>query len=220
MEPEEELQALRGRWTICAMLFVATSINYMDRQVLSILKPALSGSVIHLQPLLPGWPTVETSIHLTDVQYGNILAAFQIAYALGVVFAGQAGGSTGLPQGLSDCDRTMEPGRDGPRAGEFCPRLRDSAISFGAGRKRQLSCRGQGNSGMVSAQGARACHGNLQFRSERRCDSCPSDRTVGGAAFRLAGGVPDNGAFQRDLDRMVVDSLSNPGTRGRRCARW
>src|ERR1700756_2797287 len=89
MEQGEELQALRGRWTICAMLFVATSINYMDRQVLSILKPALSGSVIHLQPLLPGWPNVETSIHLTDVQYGNILAAFQVAYALGVIFAGR-----------------------------------------------------------------------------------------------------------------------------------
>jgi ACS family hexuronate transporter-like MFS transporter len=89
MEQGGEPQALRGRWTICAMLFVATSINYMDRQVLSILKPALSGSVIHLQPLLPGWPTVEASIHLTDVQYGNILAAFQIAYALGVVFAGR-----------------------------------------------------------------------------------------------------------------------------------
>lgn len=71
------------------MLFVATTINYMDRQVLSILKPALSGGLLHLQPLLPGWPTVETSIHLTDVDYGNILAAFQLAYALGVVFAGR-----------------------------------------------------------------------------------------------------------------------------------
>ena len=89
VEQGEELQALSGRWTICAMLFVATSINYMDRQVLSILKPALSGDVIHLQPLLPWIPTTEVSIHLTDVQYGNILAAFQIAYALGVVFAGR-----------------------------------------------------------------------------------------------------------------------------------
>lgn len=71
------------------MLFVATTINYMDRQILSILKPVLSGSVLHLQPLLPGWPAFETSINLTDVQYGNILAAFQIAYALGVVFAGR-----------------------------------------------------------------------------------------------------------------------------------
>jgi ACS family hexuronate transporter-like MFS transporter len=84
-----EPPALAGRWTICAMLFVATTINYMDRQVLSILKPVLSGATLHLQPLLPGWPTVESSINLTDQQYGNILAAFQIAYALGVVFAGR-----------------------------------------------------------------------------------------------------------------------------------
>jgi ACS family hexuronate transporter-like MFS transporter len=88
-EPMAEPPAIAGRWTICAMLFVATTINYMDRQVLSILKPVLSGSVLHLQPLLPGWPTVETSINLTDQQYGNILACFQVAYALGVVFAGR-----------------------------------------------------------------------------------------------------------------------------------
>src|SRR5580658_10314566 len=81
--------ALAGRWTICAMLFVATNINYMDRQVLSILKPVLAGSVFHLQPLLPGWPSVEASISLNDIQYGNILAAFQVAYALGVIFAGR-----------------------------------------------------------------------------------------------------------------------------------
>ncbi len=84
-----EPPALKGRWTICAMLFVATTINYVDRQVLSILKPSLTGQVLHLQPLLPGWPTVEASIHLTNQDYGNILAAFQIAYALGVVFAGR-----------------------------------------------------------------------------------------------------------------------------------
>jgi ACS family hexuronate transporter-like MFS transporter len=81
--------ALKGRWTICAMLFVATTINYVDRQVLSILKPSLTGQLLHLQPLLPGWPSVEMSIRLTDQDYGNILAAFQVAYALGVVFAGR-----------------------------------------------------------------------------------------------------------------------------------
>lgn len=80
---------LPGRWTVCALLFVATTINYIDRQVLSILKPVLSGATLHLQPLLPGWPTVESSIRLTDAQYGNVLAAFQVAYALGVVFAGR-----------------------------------------------------------------------------------------------------------------------------------
>jgi len=85
----DELPALQGRWTICAMLFVATTINYVDRQVLSILKPILHGQTIHLQPLFSGWPSVETTINVTDWEYGKILAAFQIAYALGVVFAGR-----------------------------------------------------------------------------------------------------------------------------------
>jgi MFS transporter, ACS family, hexuronate transporter len=62
----------RVRWTICAMLFVATSINYMDRQVISILKP-----------------TLEHSIGMTEVGYGYIVDAFQIAYALGLLAAGR-----------------------------------------------------------------------------------------------------------------------------------
>ncbi|MGB8260883.1 MAG: MFS transporter [Terracidiphilus sp.] len=89
LDPLGEPPALKGRWTVCAMLFVATTINYMDRQVLSILKPILNGATLHLEPLLPGWPHVETSINLTDAQYGNVLAAFQVAYALGVIFAGR-----------------------------------------------------------------------------------------------------------------------------------
>lgn len=84
-----EPPALPGRWTICAMLFVATSINYMDRQVLSILKPILEGSTLHLQPFFHGWPTVESSISLNEIQYGYIVDCFQIAYALGVIFAGR-----------------------------------------------------------------------------------------------------------------------------------
>jgi ACS family hexuronate transporter-like MFS transporter len=62
----------RVRWTICAMLFVATSINYMDRQVIAILKP-----------------TLEHSIGMTEVGYGYIVDAFQIAYAIGLLAAGR-----------------------------------------------------------------------------------------------------------------------------------
>jgi ACS family hexuronate transporter-like MFS transporter len=62
----------RVRWTICAMLFVATSINYMDRQVLAILKP-----------------TLVQSIGMTEVGYGHITAAFMVAYAVGLVAAGR-----------------------------------------------------------------------------------------------------------------------------------
>src|SRR6202051_5291521 len=62
----------RVRWTICAMLFVATSINYMDRQVIGLLKP-----------------TLQQSIGLTEVNYGYIIAAFQLAYAIGLVGGGR-----------------------------------------------------------------------------------------------------------------------------------
>ena len=67
----------RVRWTICAMLFAATSINYMDRQVLSLLK-----STLMLTPEHGG-------IGMTEVGYGYIMAAFQIAYAGGLLAAGR-----------------------------------------------------------------------------------------------------------------------------------
>lgn len=67
----------RVRWTICAMLFVATSINYMDRQVLSLLKPTLMLSV------------ADHGIGMTEVGYGYIMGAFQIAYAIGLLAAGR-----------------------------------------------------------------------------------------------------------------------------------
>jgi ACS family hexuronate transporter-like MFS transporter len=54
------------------MLFAATSINYMDRQVIAILKP-----------------TLEHSIGMTEVSYGYIVDAFQIAYAIGLLAGGR-----------------------------------------------------------------------------------------------------------------------------------
>src|SRR5579885_1166685 len=60
------------RWTVCALLFFATTINYVDRQVLSILAK-----------------TLETSIGWDSIQYGYITAAFQAAYAIGLLSAGR-----------------------------------------------------------------------------------------------------------------------------------
>ena len=71
-EPASGARIGRVRWTICAMLFAATSINYMDRQVISILKP-----------------TLEHSIGLTEISYSYIVNAFQIAYAIGLLAAGR-----------------------------------------------------------------------------------------------------------------------------------
>jgi MFS transporter, ACS family, hexuronate transporter len=61
----------RFRWRICALLFAATTINYIDRQVLGVLAPDL-GRLI-------GW---------NEIQYSHIVVAFQAAYAIGLVCAG------------------------------------------------------------------------------------------------------------------------------------
>jgi ACS family hexuronate transporter-like MFS transporter len=59
------------RWVVCALLFTATAINYMDRQVLGIL-------VIPLQKEL-GW---------SESQYGMMIAGFQATFAIGLLIAG------------------------------------------------------------------------------------------------------------------------------------
>jgi len=60
------------RWSICALLFFATTINYLDRQVLSLLAPELTN--------IFGW---------SNTDYGNITAVFQFVYAISLLFAGR-----------------------------------------------------------------------------------------------------------------------------------
>ncbi len=65
------------RWTICAMLFAATTINYMDRQVLALLKPTLMLSVAN------------HGIGLTEESYGTVVGFFTLFYAIGLLVAGR-----------------------------------------------------------------------------------------------------------------------------------
>ncbi len=60
------------RWYICGLLFFATTINYVDRQVIGILKGTLQGEF--------GW---------TEIDYSNIVFSFQLAYAIGLLLAGR-----------------------------------------------------------------------------------------------------------------------------------
>src|ERR1700739_3406449 len=60
------------RWVICALLFFGVTKNYMDRQVLGVLKGTLQHDF--------GW---------NDIDYGNLVFAFQAAYALGMIFVGR-----------------------------------------------------------------------------------------------------------------------------------
>ena len=61
------------RWTICLLLFIATTVNYMDRQVLSLT-----------------WKDfIAPEFHWTDIHYGYITAVFSIVYAIANIFAGR-----------------------------------------------------------------------------------------------------------------------------------
>jgi len=74
----------RRRWLICGLLFFATTVNYMDRQVIALLKPTLQ--------IQFGW---------TDDGYGNIIFAFTFAYAIGLLFIGKLIDRVGTRKGFS-----------------------------------------------------------------------------------------------------------------------
>jgi len=65
------------RWTICALVFFATTINYLDRQVISLLKPFLETDGLF----------GDNPAHYESI-YANIVIAFQVAYALGMLLVG------------------------------------------------------------------------------------------------------------------------------------
>lgn len=60
------------RWTICALIFFATTINYVDRQVIGILKPLL-----------------ESNLNIGEKAYADIIMVFQLCYAVGMLVSGR-----------------------------------------------------------------------------------------------------------------------------------
>ena len=71
------------RWTICALLFFATTINYVDRQVIGILGP-----------------TLQHDLHWTPKQFGDVVSWFQFAYGIGFLFAGRLLDRIGVKKGF------------------------------------------------------------------------------------------------------------------------
>jgi ACS family hexuronate transporter-like MFS transporter len=72
------------RWTICGLLFFATTVNYLDRQVLSLLQPYLAERF--------GW---------TNTDYANITSVFQFGYALSMLVAGRIIDKLGTKKGYA-----------------------------------------------------------------------------------------------------------------------
>jgi ACS family hexuronate transporter-like MFS transporter len=74
----------RYRWAICALLFMVITINYVDRQVLGVLKPIIEEDM--------GW---------SEVDYGNIVTAFQASYGLGLLVVGRWLDRVGTRKGMA-----------------------------------------------------------------------------------------------------------------------
>src|SRR5687767_3353930 len=72
----------RTRWVVCALLFFATTINYIDRQILGILAPTLQREI--------GW---------SEIEYANIVTAFYAAYAIGLLMVGRVLDRIGTKRG-------------------------------------------------------------------------------------------------------------------------
>ncbi|AYD02602.1 MFS transporter [Neorhizobium sp. NCHU2750] len=73
----------RYRWTVVGLLFFATTINYMDRQVIGLLKP-----------------TLMSDLHWSESDFGDIVAAFALFYAFGYVGVGRLMDKIGVKTGL------------------------------------------------------------------------------------------------------------------------
>lgn len=72
------------RWVICALLLFAATVNYIDRQVIGLLKP-----------------TLQAELHWNEIDYSNIVFAFQLAYAIGLLVVGRAMDWLGTRKGFS-----------------------------------------------------------------------------------------------------------------------
>jgi ACS family hexuronate transporter-like MFS transporter len=74
----------RYRWVICALLFFAATLNYLDRQVIATLKPTLQAEL--------GW---------NEIDYSNIVFSFQLAYAIALLIVGRVMDWLGTRKGFS-----------------------------------------------------------------------------------------------------------------------
>jgi hypothetical protein len=154
------------RWVICALLLFGTTKNYMDRQVLGILKTPLQHDL--------GW---------NEIDYSNLVFAFQTAYALGMVLVGR----------LID--------RLGTRLGYALAMAFWSLASM-------AHALGSSFTGMVPQEGTRIRHRNFQCRNKRRRDHHPAHRTVDQPALGLALGFRGYGRSRIRLDCVLAVPLS------------
>jgi ACS family hexuronate transporter-like MFS transporter len=145
------------RWTICSLVFFATTINYLDRAVISLLKPYL-----------------ETAFHWNSGDYANIEIAFKLAYSIGMVGVGRIIDKLGTKIGYALSTTLWSIAAMGHA-------IVSSTLGFGIARG-FLGITEAGNfqdhGRVVSTARTGAGHGHFQLGSQRRRHHRPAFGTV------------------------------------------
>ena len=160
------------RWTVVALLFAATTINYMDRQVLGILAP-----------------TLQRDLRWSETDYGAIVSWFSLAYGAGLLLMGGVLDRIGARLGFLVGDYGPESRGDGARAGSHRWRILDRASGARSRRGREFSWGCQSGRRMVSEARAsardRVVQRREQCRRDRRADCGAVDCTDVGLAMGI-----------------------------------
>lgn len=101
------------RWLICALLFFAAAINYIDRQVIGILKP-----------------TLQEQFHFDEQDYAAIVFTFQAAYAIGLLLSGRIMDRIGVRRGFAVAVVVWSIGAVMHGAADWLPWLRIPTLSI------------------------------------------------------------------------------------------
>ena len=183
----------RHRWTICALIFAATTINYLDRNVLGLLKPVLSAAGVF------GADKADQ-----ELNYSTVVICFQIAYALGMLLAGKFIDKVGTKSGYAYSLVGLEHRRHRSRLRPPHLELRILAGRARRHRGRQLPGRKQSRRRMVPQKGTRVRHRPLQFGRQCRRHR----RSAHGALHRprlgLGMGFHPDRRGRPDLARLLV----------------
>ena len=141
------------RWWICFLLFVAATINYVDRHIIGLLKPILS-----------------SEFHVDDVAYAHIITAFQLAYAIGMLSMGRVLDAIGTRRGFAVAATIWGLAAMGHALAGSATGVRSRAARARLRRGGHVPRRGEDDRPVVSEEGARARDGPIQLRHHRRRD--------------------------------------------------
>ena len=181
------------RWTIVALLFIATTINYVDRQVLGILAP-----------------TLQRDLAWSETDYGDIVSWFSFVYALGFLGVGRVIDRVGIKRGWVP---RSSPGRPPPwpTRSHVAPRASPSPGPRSVERIGDFPGGSQDHRGVVPEAGAGAGRRLRERRYEHRRDRGAPRGSRHYSALGMAVGVHPDGRHRPALAGALDPALPGSG---------